>query len=114
MEYLELNNLEQFLTEKEQFAQTLNSIDITHSHDHCGKCSPPPDRNNLRIKITPIGNYFRCLKCTTVACKNTTTILEEATTSREGKQLISQDCHDHSTKTQKIPKIEETCNDCCM
>jgi hypothetical protein len=116
VEYLKLNNLKQFLTEKEQFAQKLNSINITHSHDHCAKCSPAPARENLLFRITPQNDYSRCLKCTTVARKTTTTILQEATTSNTGKELISQDCaycQDHSEQTRTIPQIEQTCNDYC-
>jgi hypothetical protein len=117
VEYLKLNNLEQFLTEKEQFAKTLNSIDIAHSHDHCATCSPAPDRENLLFRITPKNNYSNCPKCQTIARKTTIKTLQAATTSSAGKELICEDCaycQDHSEQTRTIPQIEQTCNDYCM
>jgi hypothetical protein len=116
MEFLKLGNLEQFLTEKEQFAKKLNSINITHSDDHCAKCSPAPDRENLLFHITPRKNYVNCPKCHTIARKTTIKILQAATVSNEGKELVSEDCaycQDHSEQTRIIPQIAPSCDSSC-
>jgi hypothetical protein len=121
MEHLSLNSVKQLLTKEEQFAQTLNSIDIHHSHDHCATCSPEPDRENFLFLITPKNNYFNCPKCQTIARKTTIRTLQAATANNEGKELIREDCaycQDQSKQIRSLPKIatpscgDHSCSTC--
>jgi hypothetical protein len=113
------NRLEPFqiaslLTEKEQFAKSIKSVDVNYKHAHCPTCSPMPTRENVGLKVTAKQGFSSCPKCETIAFeKKAPKVIREATTHSVGKELILHRCGycKHTREEHRdIPRLS-SCHD---
>jgi hypothetical protein len=106
-----LTSLSNFVTHQEKIAMKIGST--TFEAWHCQNCYPEINRQSIRlITYRNTSNYFgRCSVCKEVTMtKNSSRIIEVATSKQEGKKLINytcQCCHKEEETTEIIPRLQE-------
>jgi hypothetical protein len=113
------NRLETFqiaplLTEKEQFAKSIKTVDLSYKSAHCPTCSPMPTRQNVGLKVTAKPGFSSCPECETIAFeKKAPKVICEATTQSVGKELILHSCRycKHTHKEYRDIPILSSCSE---
>ena len=110
-----ITSVSNFLTHQEKIAMNIGST--TFEAWHCQNCYPEINSQSIHLRIyREISNYFgRCSVCQEVTMtKNSSRIVEVATSKQEGKKLINytcQCCHKKEEKTQIIPRVQDSVQD---